>query len=145
LPPGVADVIGRLAIGAVVGDYTAVGLKRATDGPLTAIAKRGRIPLIDVGTTRLIRRGAIRVYPGIDRFTQTGVRFANGQDDHFDAVVLATGYRSGLEDLFPEPVDGRPGLFFCGFKVVATGMLREIGREARQIAAAIATPLPMPT
>jgi cation diffusion facilitator CzcD-associated flavoprotein CzcO len=139
LPPGVADKIGRLAIGAVVGDYTPLGLQRATDGPLTSIARRGRIPLIDVGTTRLIRRGAIRTFPGIDRFTETGVAFANGQEERFDAVVLATGYRPALDELFPEPVGGRPGLYFCGFNVVSTGMLREIGREARGIAAAISS------
>ena len=31
-----------------------------------------------------------------------------------------------------------PGLYFCGFYVSPTGMLREIGLEARRIAAAIA-------
>src|SRR5262249_17952472 len=75
LPPDIADRFGRLAIGAIVGDYTAFGLKRSPDGPLTSIARRGRIPLIDVGTVRLICRGNIRVYPGIDRFTETGVTF----------------------------------------------------------------------
>jgi cation diffusion facilitator CzcD-associated flavoprotein CzcO len=139
LPPEVADGIGRLVNGAVVGDYSALGLRRAAAGPLTTIARRGRIPLIDVGTVRLIRRGEIRVFPGIERFTETGVTFVDGRNEPFDAVVLATGYRPGLEELFPEPVDGRPGLYFCGFKVVATGMLREIGREAREIAAAISS------
>jgi hypothetical protein len=109
------------------------------DGPLTSIARRGRIPLIDVGTTRLIRRGAIRTFPGIDRFTETGVAFVDGRNEHFDAIVLATGYRPALDELFPEAVNGRTGLYFCGFKVVATGMLREIGREARGIAAAISS------
>jgi cation diffusion facilitator CzcD-associated flavoprotein CzcO len=31
-----------------------------------------------------------------------------------------------------------PGLYFCGFKVVPTGMLREMGREAQRIAESIA-------
>jgi hypothetical protein len=31
-----------------------------------------------------------------------------------------------------------PGLFFCGYYVSPTGMMREIGIEARQIAAQIA-------
>ena len=31
-----------------------------------------------------------------------------------------------------------PGLYFCGFYVSPTGMLREIGREAKRIAKAIA-------
>lgn len=32
---------------------------------------------------------------------------------------------------------GLPGLYFCGFFVSPTGMLREIGIEARRIARAI--------
>jgi hypothetical protein len=31
-----------------------------------------------------------------------------------------------------------PGLYFCGYSVVPTGMLREIGIEAAQISASIA-------
>jgi hypothetical protein len=33
---------------------------------------------------------------------------------------------------------GLPGLYFCGYYVAPTGMLREIGIEARQISASIA-------
>jgi cation diffusion facilitator CzcD-associated flavoprotein CzcO len=114
---------------------------------------RARIPLIDVGTVRLIREGRVRVRPGIDRFTERGAVFEGGGEEPFDAVVLATGYRHDLAHLLPglEGVlgaDGRPlasgrecavpGLYLCGFFVAPTGMLREIGLEARRIAEAIA-------
>jgi hypothetical protein len=149
LPPHVADRLGRLLLKVVVRDYRAFGLVPAAEGPLTSIARRGRIPLIDVGTMRLIRRGVLPVFPGIERLTETGVAFVDGRTERFDSIVLATGYRPALEDLFGDSIDmdniGRShaivgsqgGLYFCGFKVVSTGMLREIGREARSIAAEI--------
>ena len=72
----------------------------------------------------------------------------------YDAIVLATGYRPRLAELLPrggaDVLDERglprrhgreselPGLFFVGFHSPITGMLREIGREARRVAAAIA-------
>jgi cation diffusion facilitator CzcD-associated flavoprotein CzcO len=152
LPPRVADRLGRLLLKVVVGDYRPFGLTPAVEGPLTSIAQRSRIPLIDVGTMRLIRSGALPVLPGIDRLTKTGVVFVDGRSELFDAIVLATGFHPGLEDLLGDSFDlrdyrrsraagerqhGLPGLYLCGFNVVSTGMLREIGLEARAIAAEI--------
>ncbi len=36
----------------------------------------------------------LQVVPGIEEFTQTGVQFTNGTHEVFDAVIMATGYRS---------------------------------------------------
>jgi hypothetical protein len=47
-----------------------------------------------------------------------------------DALEDGAPKKSGAESL--------PGLWFCGFNVVATGMLREISRESRRIAEGIA-------
>jgi indole-3-pyruvate monooxygenase len=55
-----------------------------------------KIPLVDVGTVALIRQGKIAVVPGIEAFTPEAVRFVDGRAMPFDAVVLATGYRTGL-------------------------------------------------
>jgi indole-3-pyruvate monooxygenase len=97
-----------------------------------------------------IRSGRITVHGDIDRFTPTGVVFTDGSTLDVDAVVLGTGYRPALEDFLPDwklvcdesgrPVvsGGRtalPGLFFCGQFVSGSGMLREIGVEAKRIAA----------
>jgi indole-3-pyruvate monooxygenase len=149
LPPSVTDRLNALILRTIVGSYGRLGLRQAAEGPLTQIARRRRIPLIDVGTVRLIRAGQVAVYPGVERFTARGVCFTDGRDEPFDAVILATGYRPALADFLadaervldqngnprsPGARTALPGLYVCGFNVVATGMLREIAREAKTIA-----------
>lgn len=153
LPPRVADALNAPLLRAVVGDLTRYGLRPLPRGPLSQIRRDARIPLIDVGTIKLIREGRITVYPGIDSFTEQGVTFTNGQRRDFEAVILATGYRprvnaflegaTSAHDHDGTPLSsGResavPGLYFCGYYVSPTGMLREIGLEAQRIGAAIA-------
>lgn len=149
LPPRVVDALNGAIVRLIKPDLSAFGLRRAAMGPATQIAERGRIPLIDVGTVRLVREGRIVVHPGIERFVNDGVVFADGAHLPVDAVVLATGYRPRV-DTFLRGVDGMcdddgtplasgtvtpwPGLYFCGFKVTATGALREAGIEAQRIA-----------
>jgi hypothetical protein len=80
------------------------------------------------------------------------VRFAGGEAPvPYDAVILATGYRPAAAALLPdhpEALDPQgfppavvhptlPGLFFVGFSSPATGLLREIGRDARRVARTI--------
>jgi cation diffusion facilitator CzcD-associated flavoprotein CzcO len=151
LPPGMADFLARPLLALTVGDITELGLRRLPYGPKRQIAEHGRIPLIDVGTLDLIRNGRITVAPGIRRFTPRGVVFEDDREAEFDAVVLATGYEPALRELLPNgsaalDEHGNPrssgreldrGLYFCGFYVAPTGMLREIGIEARRIAASI--------
>jgi len=135
------------------GEYRKVGLRKLPYGPNTQIARDRRIPLLDSGTMAHLRTGRIRAHPGIARFTPDGVVFDDGEAVSFDAVVLATGYRPGLEeflvpwrevcDAVGRPlVSGRrtalPGLYFCGQFVSPSGMLREIGIEARRFAADLA-------
>jgi indole-3-pyruvate monooxygenase len=153
LPPRWADALNAPILAAVMGDLTRYGLRKMPHGPVTQIQGDARIPLIDVGTIELIKHGQITVCPGIDRFTPEGVVFIDGKEMHFDAVILATGYRprvnvflQGAPAVYDEngtPLSsGReapiPGLYFCGFYVSPTGMLREIAIEARRISTAIA-------
>jgi cation diffusion facilitator CzcD-associated flavoprotein CzcO len=152
LPAPIADALNAPLVRRRFGDLAAYGLRPAGDGPLTQIRTRGRIPLIDVGTVRLIRGGAVQVRPGIAAFTASGVTFTDGGTEAFDAVILATGYRPAIAALLPDSAamtddqgiprrsgdaTGTPGLYWCGFRVVATGMLREIGIEAKRIAQVI--------
>ena len=112
----------------------------ATHGAVTQIRVHKRIPLLDVGTLGLVREGAIEVLPGIESFTASTVRFVDGKERPFDAVVLATGYRPGLESLLENGDAALPGLYFCGFNIaVPTGGLHEIAKEARRIARSIAS------
>jgi cation diffusion facilitator CzcD-associated flavoprotein CzcO len=153
LPPRWADALNAPLLRAVMGDLTRYGLRKLPQGPVTQIRGKARIPLIDVGTIKLIKGGQVKVYPRIERFTADAVLFTDGRQEEFDAVILATGYRprvnaflegalAAYDDegtpLFSGSESPVPGLYFCGFHVSPTGMLREIALEARRISAAIA-------
>jgi cation diffusion facilitator CzcD-associated flavoprotein CzcO len=153
LPPRWADALNGPIVRVAIGDLTRYGLRKSPHGPITQIQGEARIPLIDVGTIDLIKRGQVSVYPGIERFTEDGVVFTDGKEGKFDAVILATGYRPQVNaflegastacDENGKPLSSGqemslPGLFFCGYYVSPTGMLREIALEARRISTAIA-------
>ena len=137
-----------------MGDVRKLGLRKLPYGPITQITRDRRIPVLDVGTVDSIRAGRIGVHGDIGRFTPDGVVFVDGTKVAVDAVVLATGYRPGLEEFLPEwrtvcdgngvpHTSGRPtalpGLYFCGQHLSPGGMLREIGIEAQRIAAHVAS------
>jgi indole-3-pyruvate monooxygenase len=152
LPAEVADAMAWPIVQATIGDVRKLGLKKLPYGPNVQIRKHGRIPLLDVGTVALIKKGDIQVRPGVERFTESGVVFTDRREEEFAAVVLATGYRPAVSDFLAEAgqvcsQDGvpkksgdevLPGLYFCGFYVSPTGMLREIAVEARRIARSVA-------
>lgn len=152
LPARIADVLAAPVIRRFYGDIETLGLKKAGYGPFSQVGRRSRVPLIDVGTVDLIRRGEIEVHPGINCFTETGVVFTDGAAVDFDAVVLATGYKPAVNSFILDErateEDGTPrstgcegdipGLFFCGFHVAPTGMFRQIAFEAERIARIIA-------
>jgi thioredoxin reductase len=154
IPAWLADALNAPILRAVIGDITKYGLRKLPYGPATRIRDDKRIPLIDIGTMKLIREGHIKVYSGVVGFSENQVSFDGGQEAPFDAVVLATGYRPRVNDFLQNAAsvfdeEGSPtttgkesplaGLYFCGYYVSPTGMLREIGIEARQIAAAVAS------
>ena len=148
LPPKVADALAAPLLRMAFGNLSRLGLKKAPVGPLTELGTRGRVPLIDVGTVELIRKKNIRVRPGIAGFTRSGVRFEDGTEESYQAVVLATGYQQQLGRVLRNldgVIDGAgkavtsgretavPNLYLCGFYVAPTGMLREAGIEARRV------------
>ncbi len=147
-PLAVADAVGRLGAWLAFGNLTRLGFPRPAMGPVSAIAKRRRIPLIDVGTITAVKRGRIAVKPGVARLTQAGAVFADDTTADFDAIVLATGFRPALEEFLnvPDvladdgvPRDWRgggacPNLFFVGYEIVASGHLRQIALRAEAVA-----------
>jgi thioredoxin reductase len=152
LPDWLRNAVMRSASVVRYGDLRRFGIRRPKEGMLTQIL-RGRIPLIDVGTIGAIKRRQIDVVPGIAGFGPRSVRFSNGEQREVDAVVLATGYRTGLPELLPELrplLDAKglppsvpciaqaPGLYFVGFENPETGLLRAIRLRAEQVAAAVA-------
>lgn len=154
LPKRLGYAIARKLRDWSVGDLRPWGLRTPRASPLQQLVEEGRTPVIDVGTLRLIKDGRIAVRPGIERFTEDGVRFSDGRGEAFDAVILATGYRPDVQRLFPGvtvPLDERElptavigsgplaGLYFVGFDIRQPGgLLRTIGQQARAVAAAIA-------
>jgi cation diffusion facilitator CzcD-associated flavoprotein CzcO len=150
LPVAVRDAMGRLTSRMAFGDLTPYGLPTPTYGPATEILKYGRTPVLDIGTVARIKAGDIEVVPAIDTFRASGVTLTNGATREVDAVVLATGYHSGLAELLdvPELLDrtGRPtqetraarNIHFVGYRNSLSGLLRQIGVEAEAVARAIA-------
>ena len=153
LPPRVADAMNALTLRLAVGDLAAAGLAKHDVGPFAQIAEGGRIPVIDVGTLARIRSGEIAVRKGVESFDGPEIRFADGARERFDAVVLATGFDTGLPAILPDHASvldshgqprrhgceaAVPGLYFCGYDLATTGLLRQIGIEARHVGRDIA-------
>ena len=153
LPARVADKITAPVIKMLVGDITKLGLKKSTYGPREQIEKQKRIPLLDIGTIKLIKEGHIKVYGDIVRIEGNTIFFEDNRHQDFDAIILATGYKNNLQHILDLDNDrlydlgnstnkqsffGKDGLYLCGFYLSPMGMLREIGIEARKIAIDIA-------
>jgi cation diffusion facilitator CzcD-associated flavoprotein CzcO len=150
LPRRLGDALASFFADLTVGDLGKLGLRRSPISPLRALREFGRTPVIDVGTLAKIRSGAIAVRPGIRRLVADGAEFVDGSAGRFDAIVLATGYRAGVEALFPGidvPVDehGLPrdvvgegalaGIHFVGFDTRQPGgLLRAIAAQAVLVA-----------
>jgi indole-3-pyruvate monooxygenase len=148
LPARVADAFAAPLLRLTIGDLSKLGFRPAATGPITQIKKSSRVPLIDIGTIGLVRADQIGIRGGVRSMDETHVIFEDGTSSRFDAIVLATGFRPGVERFLQPPhnvfVKGRAhgksrfmgddGLYFCGFSVSPTGMLRDIAMEARWIA-----------
>ena len=152
LPVRVRDALGRFTSRMAFGDLSTWGLSTPPFGPATQVLEYGRVPVLDVGTIAYIRSGAIKVFPAIEAFTAAGVKFIDGRVRDADVVVLATGFQPRLDQLLDVPEllgnDGRPARDTChaatpgrihlvGYRNAPTGLLREIGRQAEHVAAAI--------
>lgn len=151
-PTRLADAVNAPTLRLALGNLAALGLEKRDDGPFTQIAESREIPVIDVGTIARIRAGEIAVRKAVKSFNGAETTFADGSRESFDAVVLATGFRSGLQRMLPDhgsafDQQGIPrangnaattGLYFCGYDPGRAGLLRQIGIEAQRIGRAIA-------
>ncbi|HUS14311.1 MAG TPA: hypothetical protein VM536_04745, partial [Chloroflexia bacterium] len=107
-----------------------------------------QFPVIGVEVLDALKAGRISAAGGVTGFMPGGVRFADGSERAFDAVVLATGFRPALEYLadyvsvpdekqahFPTLVPGQPNLYLVGLYYDGLrGTLFNIGRQAREVA-----------
>lgn len=153
LSPSWMDRLAAPLAAVAVGDLSRYGLRKPAKGAAVMVKEDGRIPLVDVGTVSLIRQGLLPVVPALARFDERGVTSVDGVHHALDAVILATGYGSGLRALLDPSLhdlldqrqhptvhgaEAAGGLFFLGFSNPQTGALREIALEARRIADQIA-------
>jgi indole-3-pyruvate monooxygenase len=136
LPPGLADALAAPLLRLTLGDLTKLGLRKSPVGAMSRIKSSSRVPLIDIGTVRLIREGRIRLLGGVRCIAENAVTFDDGAMRRFDTIIVATGYGPAFDRFLGPfgPGTSPPGLHFCGFRVTPTGVLREIGIEARRIA-----------
>ncbi|KAG6643964.1 indole-3-pyruvate monooxygenase YUCCA6-like [Carya illinoinensis] len=116
----------------MLGDTARFGLDRPRLGPLELKNLSGKTPVLDVGTLAKIKSGDIKVFPSIKRLKRHTVEFVNGKIQNFDAIILATGYRSNVPSwlkeglmfskkdgfprkAFPNGWKGECGLYAVGF------------------------------
>ncbi len=99
-----------------------------------------------------MKRGAVEIVAAVESIDGADVVLADGSRITPDALIAATGFRAGLDDLvghldvldargLPNKTDGEPvlpGLWFVGFRPTLGGQLREGSIAARHVAAAIA-------
>jgi cation diffusion facilitator CzcD-associated flavoprotein CzcO len=146
LPSAANETLFPRILDLALGDLSKHGIRRPTEGILRRVATSAKIPVIDVGTVRKISKGAIRIEPGISAITEDGAIFRGGGEGKFDAIILATGYRPNYRsflqaDDIKNPADKAPApqnmdstIYFVGFKNSVSGLLRQISKEAVQVA-----------
>ncbi len=145
LPDAIADRFARLTARLILGDLTRLGLQTPKWMPYSA----RRVPVIDVGFISALKQGLVQIRPALASLTATGAVFKDGSTEPFDAIIAATGFSSGLNDLLEtkdvlndseEPVDpsgqptSRPGLFFMGYTHSLRGHLFEANLASRRLA-----------
>ncbi len=148
LPPRISDTLNKPLLRFLIGDIEKYGLEKLPYGPREQIIHHGQIPLLDIGTMQLIKDGSIQVFRDIDHMEGRTVHFENQRSDDFEAIIFATGYKSGIEKLIaldPErledmrksigkrTMEGKDNIYFCGYYLSPTGMLREINIESKAI------------
>lgn len=116
----------------MLGDTARFGLDRPKLGPLELKSKSGKTPVLDIGTLAKIKAGEIKVYKAVKRLTHHAAEFADGIVENFDAIILATGYKSNVpswlketqmfsekdglpRERFPNGWKGECGLYAVGF------------------------------
>ena len=149
LPPKVADKLNQPLLRLLVGNIEKYGLKKPPYGPIEQIVKYHKIPLLDIGTMKLIKQGHVGVFGDVAFIKNETIRFADDTEAPFDAIIMATGYETGLNrlldmdaareadiklNIYSRKYFGKDQLFFCGYYVAPTGMLREINIESGIIA-----------
>jgi len=152
LPPHWVDPISVTQRKLSIPDLSAQGLPRPEVGVRTAFIATGTTPILDVGIVDAVKRGRVEVVAAVEALEGADVILADGSRIQPDAVIVATGFRAGLDELvghlgvlgprgLPVEKDGPPalpGLWFVGFTPTLGGQLREGSIAARKVADQVA-------
>jgi putative flavoprotein involved in K+ transport len=152
LPTAAVDRIASGIRRVAIPDLEPYGLV-APDRPYSAFLHRRVIPIVDVGFADAVRMGRVRVVAALERFERDAAILADGTRIAVDAVIAATGFRTGLERLVGHldllDSQGRPlvgdvdepaaaaGLHFVGYEITLGGTFRLVGIEAKRLAALV--------
>ena len=150
--PVMNSVVGALRKVSVP-DLAAYGLPAPAGDGFSQFLRTATVPILDHGFVERVRDGRITVVPAVDHFAGDRVVLADGSDLRPDVVIAATGFRPGVADMVghlgvldengipkihgPQTLPRLPGLYFVGIEVKLSGLLHEIGREARAVGRAI--------
>ncbi|XP_039063108.1 indole-3-pyruvate monooxygenase YUCCA6-like [Hibiscus syriacus] len=132
LPLRLVDRLLLIVSRLILGDTARFGLPRPELGPLELKNLSGKTPVLDVGTLAKIKSGDIKVRPSIKSLKRHAVVFVDGKTENFDAIILATGYKSNVPSWlkekkmfsekdgyprksFPNGWKGERGLYAVGF------------------------------
>ncbi|MGI9586222.1 MAG: NAD(P)-binding domain-containing protein, partial [Acidimicrobiia bacterium] len=152
LPLAVQRSLYKALLLAVRGRQSSYGFPEP-EGPLLS-----QHPTVSQEVLRLVKDGHIEMRRGISRMTSTGVIFADGDTEDFDAIIYATGYRISfpfLDDVSVVSSDNRidlykrivpvdyPGLYFVGLIQPVGALPPLVEQQARWVAQRIdGAPLP---
>jgi putative flavoprotein involved in K+ transport len=152
LPGTWVDPLSKALRKLTIPDLAEYGLPRPSEGLRTQYLRTGVTPVLDVGIVDAVRSRRVEVVAAVERFEDGQVVLADGTRLAPDAIVAATGFRPALEPLVGHlgvldergvprsrdaAVPAAPGLWFIGLRPELSGLLRQVGREARRIADAV--------
>lgn len=130
LPFGIGDWLGTQIRKVYIGDIRKYGLVPSKMHPVQQLRETGKTPVVDIGTIKAVKEGKIKIVNEVNSFQTQGVTFVSGESMDVDAVLLCTGYRSGIGSLIedghkvldkygcPSSVVGKgefEGMYFVGF------------------------------
>jgi hypothetical protein len=143
MPTRIADSIDRFIRLKTIGDLVPWGIKLPEEGTFTVFGRDEAQPtIVDPDVVEAIKSGRLEIVAGVSSVGADGVQLGDGTTLHPDAIIAATGFRTGLEPLVGHlgvlDDQGRPrssdsstaaaGLHFLGF----AGTVGVIGPRARR-------------
>lgn len=148
LPLAWQDYLSRLMAKICFGDLSQYGVKTPVPGLATRLKESRIAPGFDQGFVKALKQGDLKVVNDIEHIHKAEVIFKNGEQQTFDRIICATGYRTGLSKILPkecigpnETFNDLPGLWVFGMTPKLEGSLYARVLEAKRLAKQIASSL----